>query len=111
MLGIQPKFQTCEKQKNREKKNAKRKTITRTRQYLRGSAICLRPQSCRDFTIIKENYNVRLQCFSFSKTTKRQNPNHKKKTAFISSAQDSQWLQKRAKNFLSAQASALWTKP
>ena len=79
MLGIQPKFQTCEKQKNREKKNAKRKTITRIRQYLRGSAICLRPQSCRDFTIIEENYNVRLKCFSFSKTTRRQNPNHKKK--------------------------------
>ena len=72
-----------------EKKNAKRKTITLTRQYLRGSAICLRPQSCRDFTIIKENYKVRLQCFSFSKTTRRQNPNHKKKMAFISSAQDS----------------------
>ena len=67
MLGIQSKFQTLEKQKNREKKNAKRKTITRTRQYLRDSAICLRPQSCRDFTIIKENYNVWLQCFSFSK--------------------------------------------
>ena len=46
-----------------KKKNAKRKTITRIRQYLRGSVICLRPQSCRDFTIIKENYNVRLQCF------------------------------------------------
>ena len=65
-----------------EKKNAKRKTITRTRQYLRGSAIFLHPQSCRDFTIIKENYNVWLQCFSFSKTTRRQNPNHKKKNGF-----------------------------
>ena len=65
-----------------EKKNAKRKIITRPRQYLRGSEICLRSQSCKDFTIIKENYNVRLQCFSFSKTTTRQNPNHKKKNSF-----------------------------
>ena len=32
-----------------------KKTITRTRQYLRGSAICLRPRSCKDFTIIREN--------------------------------------------------------
>ena len=29
-----------------------RKTITRIRQYLRGSAICLRLWSCRDFTMI-----------------------------------------------------------
>ena len=35
---------------NREN-TRQRKTITRTRQYLRGSAICLCPQSCRDFTI------------------------------------------------------------
>ena len=82
-----------------KKKNAKRKTITRTRQYLRSSAICLRPQSCRDFTIIKENYNARLQCFSFSKRTRWQNPNHKKKRAFISSAQDSQWATKTDQKF------------
>ena len=37
-----------------EKTHAK-ETITRTRQYLSGSAICLRPRSCRDFTIIREN--------------------------------------------------------
>ena len=30
-------------------------TIARTRQYLHGSAICLRSQNCRDFTIIREN--------------------------------------------------------
>ena len=41
------------------------------------------PQSCRDFTIIKENYNVRLQCFSFSKIITRQNPNHKKNGFYI----------------------------
>ena len=43
-----------------------KKTITRTRQYLRGSAICLRSRSCRDFTIIREKYKVLLQCFSLS---------------------------------------------
>ena len=79
MLGIQLKFQICEKQKNRENKTPKKKTITRTRQYLRGSVICLCPRSCKDFPIIKENYNMWLQCFSLSKTTTRQNPNHKKK--------------------------------
>ena len=96
MLGIQLKFQICEKQKNRENKTPKKKTITRTRQYLRGSVICLCPRSCKDFPIIKENYNMWLQCFSLSKTTTRQNPNHKKKkTVFISCAQDSQWATKR----------------
>ena len=43
-----------------------RKTITRTRQYLCGSAICLRPRSCKDITIIREEYKVqprRLQYF------------------------------------------------
>ena len=39
---------------NREN-TRQRKIITRTKQYLRGSAICLRPRSCRDFTIIREN--------------------------------------------------------
>ena len=31
-----------------------KKKITRTRQYLRGSEICIPPRSCRDFTIIRE---------------------------------------------------------
>ena len=42
--------------KNRE--NTTKKTITRTRQYLRGSVICLHSWSCSDFTIIKEKYKV-----------------------------------------------------
>ena len=33
-----------------------KKTITCTRQYLRGLAICLYTWSCRDFTIIREKY-------------------------------------------------------
>ena len=51
--------------KNREN-TRQRKTITRTRQYLRGSTICLCPRSCKDFTIIGEKYKVRLQCFTLS---------------------------------------------
>ena len=42
-----------------------KKTITRTRQYLRDLAIYLRPRSCRDFTIIREEYKVQLQYFFF----------------------------------------------
>ena len=42
--------------KNRE--NTTKKTITRTRQYLRGSVICLHSWSCSDFTIIKEKYKM-----------------------------------------------------
>ena len=44
-----------------EKTHVKEKNIiiTHTRQYLHGSAICLRLWSCRDFTIIKEKYKVR----------------------------------------------------
>ena len=35
-----------------------KKTITHTRQYLRGSTICLHPRNCKDFTIIREEYRV-----------------------------------------------------
>ena len=38
------------------RKHMQKKTITCTKQYLSGLAICLRPRSCRDFTIIKEKY-------------------------------------------------------
>ena len=44
MQEINLKFPTCEKQKNREN-TRKKKTITHTRQYLRGLTICLHPQS------------------------------------------------------------------
>ena len=54
VVGNLTKIPTCEKQ-NKQKKHTPKKIITRTRQYLRGSAICLRSQSCRDFTIIREN--------------------------------------------------------
>jgi len=63
--GINPKFPTCKKQKI-EKTQNQRKTITRTKQYLRGSAIYLRPRSCRDFTIIRKKYKVRQYNISVS---------------------------------------------
>ena len=40
---------------NQNRENTRqRKIITHTRQYLCSSAICLRPQSCKDFIIIRE---------------------------------------------------------
>ena len=39
-----------------------KKTITRTKQYLRGSAICLRLRSCKDFTIIREEEKYNTRC-------------------------------------------------
>ena len=64
-----PKFPICEKQKNRENTRQK-KTITCTKQYLRGLAICLYPRSCRNFTIIREKYKVWQ--YSFSSLSKKQ---------------------------------------
>ena len=59
---------------------SKEKKITRTRQYLRDSAICLHPRSCRDFTIIRENIqSATIQYFSLSRMTTIQNPNHQKR--------------------------------
>ena len=63
--GIKPNFQPV-RNKKIEKNTRKRKTITRTRQYLRGSAICLRLWSCRDITIIREEYKVQLVTTIFS---------------------------------------------
>ena len=53
-VGNLTKISTCEKQ-NKQRKHMSKKTITRTRQYLRSSAICLCPRSCKDFTIIRKN--------------------------------------------------------
>ena len=67
--------QTCEKQ-NREN-TCQRKNITCIGQYLCGSAICLCPRSCKDFTIIKEKYT---KCghivFFLSQKLQPWNPNH-----------------------------------
>ena len=64
------KSQPVRNKTNRENTH-QRKIITRIRQYLRGSAICLRPRSCRDFTIIREKIQ---QC---TRTLSRNpNPNY-----------------------------------
>ena len=50
---------TSIKCKNRDKiYEKKKKKKLHTRQYLRNSAIYLRPWSCRDFTILKKKYRV-----------------------------------------------------
>ena len=49
-VGNLNKIPSYEKQ-NKQRKHTPNKTITRTKQYLRGSAICLCLRSCRDFTI------------------------------------------------------------
>ena len=58
------------KNKNREN-TRQRKTITRTRQYLRDSTICLRPRSCRDFTIIREKYKCSSTMFQSLKNNNK----------------------------------------
>ena len=54
-----------------------------TRQYLRGSAICLRPRSCRDFTIIKEKYKVQQYSFSLTQKLHLENLNHQNNSFYI----------------------------
>ena len=67
LQGINPNFQYV-RNKNRENTYKRKRTIIRTRQYLRSSVICLRPRSCKDFTIIKEKIqSVVVKFFSLSK--------------------------------------------
>ena len=91
-----------------------KKIITRTKQYLRGSAICLRPWNCRDFTIIKEkNIKCGSKVFqSLKNNDNTQNPNHQK-TVLHPAHRIHNRLQNKLKNFArgTAQASAPWTKP
>ena len=62
--------------RNKSRENTRqRKTITRTRQYLRGSAIFLRPRSCKDFTIIREEYKVKVAPTVFLLTQKKKKLN------------------------------------
>ena len=61
-----------------KRKKKKKKKITRIRQYLRGSAICRRPRSCRDFTIIREEYIIQLSATIFSLTLRTWQPHHHK---------------------------------
>ena len=110
MLRIQPKFQTCEKQKNRENKTPKVKqshaqdSIYVVRQFAYVHRVAGISLLSKKITMC--GYSVFL-----SQKQQQDKTLITKKTAFISCAQDSQWVTKRAKNFLSAQASAPWTKP
>ena len=98
--GKNPNSQPMRNKKNREN-TRQRKTITRTRQYLRGSAICLRPRSCRDITIIREEYSVQPSVTIFSLCIKHDNNTTLKNLN----------NKRRFHNGLSAQAFAPWTKP
>ena len=63
-----------------------KKTITRIRQYIRGSTIYSRPRSYRDFTIIRKKLqSVAKIFFSLSQETQQQqqNPNLKIEVFYI----------------------------
>ena len=77
LKGIKPNSQPV--RKKIEKNTHQRKTITRTRQYLRGSTIYLHPQSCMDITIIKEEYKVQHSATIFYLCIKTRQPHHTKK--------------------------------
>ena len=68
--------------KNRENTH-QRKITARTRQYLRGSAICLRPRSCRDFTIIREKIQMQQYSFLVSQKLQLTNSNHQNSVFYI----------------------------
>ena len=65
--------QIYEMQKLR-KKNMRKKKNNFKRQYLRGLAICLRSQSCKDFTIYRKKYKMQQYIFLFQ-IKQHQNPN------------------------------------
>ena len=69
-----------------EKTHAKEKLITRTRQYLRGLAICLHQRSCKDFTIIREKYKCDCTVFLSLKKLHQQKRTLIIKVAFFISA-------------------------
>ena len=87
MKGIDLIFQHVRNKKKNRENTHQRKTITRTRQYLRGSVICLRPRNYKDFTIIKEEYRVQLAAtiFSLSHRKTRQQHHHKTLITKVSS--------------------------
>ena len=68
-----------------EKNTCQRKTITCIRQYLCGSVICLHPRSCRDITIIREEYRVQPSatifslCLKHDNNTILKNPNYERR--------------------------------
>ena len=110
MLEIQPKFQTCDKQKNRENKTPKVK-----QSYAQDSIYVIWQfayvHRVAGISLLSKKITMCGYCVFLSQKQQQDKTLITKKTAFISCAQDSQWATKQAKNFLSAQASAPWTKP
>ena len=95
MLEIQLKFQTCEKQKNRENKTRKEKQshaqdgiyVVRQFAYVLGVA---------RISLLSKKITMCGYCvFLSQKQQQDKTLITKKKTAFISCAQDSQWATKR----------------
>ena len=104
MLGIQPKFQTCEKQKNRENKKPKEK-----QSHAQDSIYVVQQFAYvhRVAGISLLSKKITMCSYSVFFSQKQQDKTLiTKKRAFISCAQDSQWATKRAKIFLFAQAFA-----
>ena len=95
MLGIQPKFKTCEEQKNRENKTPKEKQshaqdsiyVVRQFAYVLGVA--------RISLLSKKITMCGYSVFLSQKQQQDKTLITKKKMAFISCAQDSQWATKR----------------
>ena len=92
-----------------EKTHTKEKIITRTRQYLCDSAICLRPQSCRDFTIIRERYKVRQYSFSLSQKLHKENSNHQNNGFYILRKEFTMDYKTGQKNWLQIKKPAYFT--
>ena len=95
MLEIQLKFQTCEKQKNRENKTRKEKQlhaqdsiyVVRQFAYVLGVA---------RISLLSKKITMCGYCvFLSQKQQQDKTLITKKKTAFISCAQDSQWATKQ----------------
>ena len=77
--------------KKKKKTTCQRRTITQTRQYLCDSAICLHPQSSRDFTIIKEKYKMRQYSISVSQRQQQHETLITKKRFYILCTRFNMW--------------------
>ena len=67
-------WETKKKKKKWENTRQRKKSHAQDNIYVvRKFAICLRPRSCKNFTIIREKYKMLLQCFSLSKNDNNDN--------------------------------------
>ena len=90
MLGIQPKFQTCEKQKNRENKTPKEKQL-----HAQDSIYVVRQfayvHRVAGISLLSKKITMCGYSVFLSQKQQQDKTLITKKTAFISCAQDSQW--------------------